>query len=106
MSTLIGSQSEASTIQYHKGVLDPETGWMVTPQEAYLPEEWEEHKRVCPNCQDEFVLYVSDDTDLTGRTAGLCSDECRQEAHRRDSREWARRKRMRNLMGLAKGPRS
>lgn len=83
-----------SVIQYHKGVRDPVTGWMITPQEAYLPEEWEEHKRVCPECKDEFVFYSSDDrTEHQGRADTYCSDPCKQEAHRRISREWARRNR-------------
>lgn len=83
-----------SAIQYHKGVLDPVTGWMITPQEAYLPEEWEEHKRVCPECGDEFVVYTSEDIDPNqGRPASYCSPACRADAHRRESREWAKRNR-------------
>lgn len=87
-----------STIQYHKAERDPVTGWMITPQEAYLPEEWEEHKRVCPECGDEFVPYTSDDSQAyIGRAASLCSPECKREAHRRESREWARRNRAKML---------
>jgi hypothetical protein len=85
-----------NTIQYHKGVLDPDTGWMITPQEAYLPEEWDELSRECPECGDDFVIYTSGDLpENSGRPSGYCSPECRQDAHRRESREWARKNRAR-----------
>ena len=91
--TLAERQAGVSVVEYHKGVLDPETGWMVTPQEAYLPEEWAEHATKCPGCGDEFVVYTSGDVTNIGRPSGYCSIECKQEAHRRDAREWARRNR-------------
>lgn len=87
-----------SKVEYHKAERDPETGWMITPQEAYTQEEWDEYKHICQGCGDEFVLYFSDDTEARGRPAVYCGPECRREAHLRDSREWARRHRaeMRN----------
>lgn len=83
-----------SRIEIHKATLDPETGWMVTPQEAYGQDEWNEHAKTCSMCGDEFVLYVSgdDDIDLTGRMIKYCSTACQEEAHRVQSREYARRK--------------
>ena len=79
-----------STTQIHKGVVDPETGWIVTPQEAYTPEEWEEHAKTCGVCGDEFVLYTPGDDEIrVGRASLYCSQDCKQEAHRKQSREWA-----------------
>jgi ferredoxin len=81
-------------MQIHKGTLDPETGWMVTPQEAYTPEEWEEHAKTCAMCGDEFVLYTPGDDEIRhGRSSMYCGEACRQEAHRRDSREYNQRRR-------------
>lgn len=88
-----------TTVQKHKGVLDPETGWMVTPQEAYLPEEWAEHANTCRGCGEEFVLYTSGDEEvrLSGRRGDYCSNECASEAHRQQSRDYARRVRAARL---------
>lgn len=82
-----------TTAQYHKAEVDAETGWFVTPQEAYTEEEWDEYKHTCKICGDEFVLYFPDDTEARGHPAEYCSPECRQEAHRQQSREWARKQR-------------
>jgi hypothetical protein len=83
-----------TTVRKMKAEVDPDTGWYVTEQEAYLPEEWDEHKHTCDGCGDEFVLYTSDDSEPPrGRNGSYCGSECLQEAHRKASREWARRHR-------------
>jgi hypothetical protein len=91
-------------VEYHKAYYDPENEWMVTPQEAYTRDEWDEYKHTCRECKDEFVLYFSDDTEARGRPATYCSPECRLQAKRRDAREWKQRNTARAL-AVATSPR-
>lgn len=83
-----------TTAKIHIGVLDPETGWYITDDEAYTREEWLAESRPCIVCGSRFVAYFDDDEDKVSRgsPAKICSPMCAEIRHREHSRAYSRKR--------------
>ena len=80
------------------GHYDDETGWMLTDDEAYTLEEWESESIQCVLCPNQFVVEDMVDEDglpvRGGRPSKYCSTVCAEEAHREQSRQHMKARRM------------